>query len=177
MQAKECERVKERYLQSAGTPAKMLRSGESHRRPRMPSTLPPPPPPSPLDFSSNRMNCAVGWVSNEVERVNGTVRGGGAKCETWLTATAVGRVMRAVSSSTTRPRVVTVDRGEETGVWANSLTHHTRELSYVAHKISQNVPRFVQKLLNGDGGVWVSWLTPTRVGVSVFVLKIPPADA
>ena len=23
------------------------------------------------------MNCAVGWVSNEVERVNGTVSGGG----------------------------------------------------------------------------------------------------
>ena len=60
------------------------------------------------------------------------------------------------------------DRGEATGVWANSLTHHTRDLSYVAHKISQNVPRFVQKLLNGDGGVWLSWLTPTRVGVIFF---------
>ena len=27
------------------------------------------------------------------------------------------------------------------------------------------MPRFVQKLLDGDGDVWVSWLMPTRVGV------------
>ena len=64
---KERDRGKEHYLHSVGTPANTLRSGESHRRPRMPSTLPPPPSPSPLAFSSNRMNCGVGWVSNEVE--------------------------------------------------------------------------------------------------------------
>ena len=50
---------------------------------------------------------------------------------------------------------------------ANCLTHHTRALSYMAHKIGQNVPRFVQILLDGDGGVWLRWLTPTRVGVNI----------
>ena len=113
------------------------------------------------------MNYGVGWVSNEVESKWNRERRG-AKCATWLTATVVGRGVRAQSSSTARQRVATVDRGEATGVWANFLTHHTRDLSYVAHKISQNVPRFVQKLLNGDGGVWLSWLTPTRVGVIFF---------
>ena len=33
--------------------------------------------------------------------------------------------------------------GGGTGVWANYVTHHTHVLSYVAHKIGQNVPRFV----------------------------------
>ena len=59
--------------------------------------------------------------------------------------------------------------GEKTGVRANSLTCHTHKLSYVAHKISLFVPRFVQKALDDDRGVWASWVTPTRVGVSVSV--------
>jgi len=58
----------------------------------------------------------------------------------------------------------------KTDVWANYVTHHTHALSYVAHKISQNVPRFVQILLDGDGGVWLRWLMPTRVGVNISEL-------
>ena len=54
-------------------------------------------------------------------------------------------------------------------MWANYVTHHTRALSYVAQKIGQNVPRFVQILLDGDGCVWLRWLTPTRVGVNISV--------
>ena len=93
--------------------------------------------------------------------------GRGAKCATCLTATTVGRGVRAQRSSTARPRVATTDRGEATGVWANYVTHHTRALSYVAQKIGQNVPRFVQILLDGDGCVWSRWSTPTRVGVNI----------
>ena len=63
--------------------------------------------------------------------------------------------------------MATADRGEATGVWANYVTHHTRALSYMVHKIRPNVPRFVQRLLDGDGGVWLRWLTPTRVGVNI----------
>ena len=73
------------------------------------------------------------------------------------------------------PQLATVDRGEKTGMRANSLTRHTHELSYVAHKNSLFMPRFVQKALDGDEGVWASWLTTTRVGVSVFVFFNPDA--
>ena len=31
----------------------------------------------------------------------------------------------------------------------------------------------MQKLLDGDGDVWVSWLMPTRVGVNISVLWVP----
>ena len=68
----------------------------------------------------------------------------GAKCETWLTATAVGRGVRAPRQFHRTPRLATVDRGEETGVRATPLTHHTIDLSYVTHEISQIVSRFVQ---------------------------------
>ena len=57
---KDCESGSEHYLQSACAPAKPLRSGEHHRRPRTPSILPPPPSPSPLTFSSNGLKCE--WV-------------------------------------------------------------------------------------------------------------------
>ena len=72
------------------------------------------------------------------------------------------------SSFIIRPDWRKVGRGEKTGVRANSLTP-THELSYMAHKISLFMPRFVQRALDDDGGVWVSCLMPTRVGVSVFV--------
>ena len=57
---RDCESCSEHYLQPAGAPAKPLRSGEHHRRPRTPSILPPPPSPSPLAFSSNGLKCE--WV-------------------------------------------------------------------------------------------------------------------
>ena len=44
----------------------------------------------------------------------------------------------------------------KTDVWANYVTHHTHALSYVAQKISQIMPRFVQKALDGDVGVWAN---------------------
>ena len=47
---------------------------------------------------------------------------------------------------------------------ATPLTHHTVDLSYVTHEISQIVSRFVQQLLEGDGCVCASWPTPTLMG-------------
>ena len=100
------------------------------------------------------------------------MRGGGAKCATCLTATTDGRCVQAQSSSTARPLVATADRGEAIDVWANYVTHHTRALSYVAHKISQIVSRFVHIVLDGDGCVWSRWSTPTRVGVNISVHRL-----
>ena len=86
----------------------------------------------------------VGWVSREVGGVNGTAHDGGVKY-----AVLDGNRIRATRAGATAvpphaPRVATVDRGEETGMRATPLTHHTIDLSYVSHEISQIVSRFVQ---------------------------------
>ena len=67
--------------------------------------------------------------------------------------TGVVRDVRARQQFHRTPRLANVGRGEKTGVWANSPTCHTHELSYVAHKISLFMPRFVQKALDDDGGM------------------------
>ena len=77
--------------------------------------------------------------------------------------TGVVRDVRARQQFHRTPRLANVGRGEKTGVWANSPTCHTHKWSYVAHKINLFMPRFVQKALYGDVGVWASWLTSTRV--------------
>ena len=43
---------------------------------------------------------------------------------------------------------------------------HTPAPSYVAQKINLFIPKFVQKALDDDPGVWASWRTPTQVGVT-----------
>ena len=82
--------------------------------------------------------------------------------------TEVVRGVRARQQFHRTPRLANVGRGEKTGMWTNPPTCHTHDLFYVAYKISLFMPRFVQKALDGDGGVWASWLTPTRVGVNIF---------
>ena len=72
----------------------------------------------------------------------------------------------AVSSHAPTGETLTAERN----LRADELPHtHTHELSYVAHKISLFMPKFVQKALDDDGGVWVSCLT-SHVWALVFSL-------
>ena len=103
-------------------------------------------------------------MANDSLGVGEWVNGSRGSCET-----GVVRGVRARQQFHRTPRLANVGRGEKTGVWANSPTCHTHELSYVAHKISLFMPRFVQKALDGDGDVWTTWLTLTRVGVNISV--------
>ena len=101
-------------------------------------------------------------MANDSLGVGEWVNGSRGRCET-----GVVRGVRARQQFHRTPRLENVGRGEKTGVWANSPTCHTHKWSYVAHKINLFMPRFVQKALYGDVGVWASWLTSTRVGFNI----------